>query len=298
MILINSHSRAVGGAPVFNGLSQEELDRAYDQDAWAPDGLHIQTRILARSAEVARRTPPLSRRCGPGEKQVVDIFAPPAKIHDAPVFVMIHGGAWRLAMREAFYGPAPAIVAAGCILAVVGFECLPAVSMVEMAAQIRRALVWIGREIGEFGGNGRNLHLVGHSSGAHLAAAMMTTDWTESGLDPASLRGATLISGLYDLYPVMLSARGRYVQLTAAEVAALSPIRHLHRFAGSAFVAWGANESPEFKRQSQVFADALAGMGRLGAAALAPDQNHFEMLEALNDRDNPLTKAILAHALG
>ncbi len=278
---------------MFPDFSQEELDRAYDQNAWAPNAVEVQARILSSSAEVARDTPPLTRRYGSGEKQFVDIFARTG-VRDAPVFVMIHGGAWQLAMREAFYGPAPAIMDAGCVFAVVGFQCLPAVSLAQMTEQIRQALVWISREIGAFGGDGRNLHLIGHSSGAHLAAVMMTTDWTGYDLEPTGLRGATLLSGLYDLHPVMLSARGRYLKLTLDEIVALSPMHHLDRLAGCISIAWGSRESPEFRRQSQVFADAARGTGRLGRSAVLENRNHFEVLEALNDPSNPLTKGMLA----
>ncbi len=280
---------------VFGDLSQDDLDRAYDQDVWAPDAAAIQSRIFAASVEVARQTPPQTRRYGSGEKQLIDIFAG-GGVRDAPVMILIHGGAWRIAMREAFYGPAPAVMSAGCILAVVGFECLPAITMAEMAAQIRDAIGWIAREIGGFGGDCRKLNLIGHSSGAHMAAVMLTSDWTGRGLDPTWLRGATLLSGLYELHPAMLSARGRYMGLSADDVTALSPLRHLHRFAGRAMIAWGTGESPEFIRQSRVFADALGGMGRLARAMPLSGVNHFQILEALNDADHTLTRAMLDDA--
>jgi arylformamidase len=299
MIRLQSRHQALHQAndfmPVFGHLSQYDLDRAYDQDVWAPNGAAIRARIFANSAEIGRRMPPSTRRYGPGDKQFLDIFAP-AAARGAPVFVMIHGGAWRLAMREGYYGAAPAIVAAGCVLVVIGFNCLPAISMPQMAAQIRQALVWIGREIGEFGGDGRNLRLIGHSSGAHLAAVMLTTDWSGLGLAPESLRRATLISGMYELYPVVLSARGNYMGLAAEEVSALSPMRHLRDFAGVASVAWGTEESPEFQRQSQVFAGALEGMGRLTRSLVLPAHNHFDTLDALSDAGSPLMQSILADA--
>jgi arylformamidase len=288
--------RAPEAAAIFGSFSQQELDRAYDQAPWAPNAAEIQARILSRSAEVARLMPKLTRRYGPGENQLIDIFAPPGACN-APVFAMIHGGAWQLAMREAFYGPAPAFVAAGCILAVIGFDCLPAISLMEMTGQIRHALVWIGQEIGAMGGDGRNLHLVGHSSGAHLAAVMLTTDWSGHGLTPETIRSAMLLSGLYDLHPVMLSARGLYLRLTPDETSLLSPMRHLHRLTTAVSIAWGTQESPEFRRQSEVFAAALHGMGRLKRSVVLSDLNHFEVLEALNDPDHLLTRAMLAEAL-
>ncbi len=272
---------------VFGNLSQAQLDVAYDQANWAPNAVQVQQRYVTRSAAVAREMPPVTRRYGAGPHQFVDIFAPPGA-RGAPVFVIIHGGAWRLAMREAYYGPAPAIVAAGCVCVVVGFDCIPDVTIPTMARQIQRALGWITHRIGEWGGDGANLHLIGHSSGAHLAGVMATS------ADPLGLRGATMVSGIYDLYPVMLSSRRSFVHLTPREVATLSPMRHLDRLEARGIVAWGSKESPEFKRQSWVFAEALRGMGKLDLMLEADGLNHFEMFEQLYDARTPLMKAVLA----
>jgi arylformamidase len=271
---------------VFAGLTQEELDRAYDQAAWAANGLEIQERIAARSAAVAQSTPPLTRRYGLGDMQFIDLFVP-AKADGAPVFILIHGGAWRLSMRQAFHGPAPTITAAGGILAIVGFDCIPTVRLPDMAGQIQDAIRWIGCEITAFGGDARNLHLIGHSSGAHLAAVMVA-----AGLP--GVRSATLISGLYELEPVMLSARRLYLGLTAEETEALSPIRHVGAISAKCSVWWGSGDSPEFKRQSEAFAEALRDTGHLTRAAMLPDRNHFEMLEELENPESPIVQAMLA----
>jgi arylformamidase len=277
---------------VHAGLTQDELDHAYDQGHWAANVADVQARIIAQSRDVAARMPPHSRRYGPADAQFVDIFAP-TDVSSAPVFILIHGGAWRLSMREAFYSPAPSIAAAGCILVVVGFECLRPISMLQMAGQIRQAILWIATEIGAFGGNTRNLHLVGHSSGAHLAAVALTSDL---GAAAASVRSGTLISGLYDLEPVMLSSRRHYIDLTPGQAEALSPIRKADNFVGVGSVWWGSHESPEFARQSQVFAHALRGIGKLGKSGMLPGRNHFEMLEELNDPSSPLIAAMIAGA--
>ena len=277
---------------VVGDLTQEALDRAYDQDHWAANAAQVQARIVERSQRVARMMPPQSRRYGASEPQSVDIFAP-KDARGAPVFILIHGGAWRLSMREGFYGSAPSIVGAGCILVVVGFDCLPAISMVRMAEQVRQAVLWVAAEIGAFGGDRRNLHLIGHSSGAHLAAATLTSDL---GAAAPNIRGATLISGLYDLAPVMLSARRHYIDLNEADAAALSPILHLDAFPGTASVWWGSRESPEFKRQSRVFSNALHMRERLAQATVIAGRNHFEMLEELDNPRSPIIQAAIRAA--
>jgi arylformamidase len=284
-------NQPAGKPLIFGGLTQCELDKAYDQDAWASNAAEVQGRIIVRSDDVARQTPPQSRRYGRAEQQVIDIFAPEVA-RNAPVFILIHGGAWRLAMRQAFYGAAPVLTTAGGILAVVGFACLPDVSMIGMADQIHQAVTWIAGEIGAFGGDRRNLHLVGHSSGAHLAAVALS-----SGLPAApALRGGTLISGLYDLEPVLLSSRRHYIDLADDETIALSPIHRPNDFAGVTSIWWGSQESPEFKRQSQCLATALDGAGKLGPSGMLAGRNHFEMLEEIENPDSPIVKTMLAAA--
>jgi arylformamidase len=98
---------------------------------------------------------------------------------------------------------------------------------------------------------------------------------------------------MYELEPVLLSARSAYVKLDAAEAAALSPIRHVDHIGCKVSVAHGALESPEFRRQAQEFAAALAVRGKLGASLVLPDLNHFEVAEKLAWRDGPLFSEML-----
>jgi arylformamidase len=99
-----------------------------------------------------------------------------------------------------------------------------------LADQIHRAVAWVYENISRFGGNPSRLYLGGQSSGGHLAAVALTTDWKQDfGLPADIIKGGLCISGMYDLTPVRLSARNRYVAFTDATVAALTPIRHLER---------------------------------------------------------------------
>ncbi len=66
-------------APImFGGMTQEELDRAYDQGAWASTAETVQARIMARSRSVATWMLPRPPRYGPAAEQIIDVFAPAA----------------------------------------------------------------------------------------------------------------------------------------------------------------------------------------------------------------------------
>ena len=283
--------------PVFLGYTQEELDRAYDQARWASNGASVLARYASDSAAVRRVHPPRTERYGPGEAELLDVFAPTSPTPSgagAPVLVFLHGGAWLRLTRGDVSAPAPTFMDRGGIWIAPDFGDARQLTLAEMAERCRRVLEWVVRNAMSFGGDPSRVFLAGHSSGAHLAAVLLTTDWGARGLSPAPVRGALLMRGPYDLYPVMLSSRRSYLRATAEEVAALSPLRHLDRLSCPVTVVWADHDSPEFKRQSGVLADALGGMGLLAGRHVLFDTNHFEEPEQLNRPDTLLGHAALA----
>ena len=91
-------------------------------------------------------------------------------------------------------------------------------------------------------------------SGAHLAGVVLTTDWVRDfNLPSDTLKGGLCGSGMFDLKPVRLSARSRYVNFTDEMEHALSPQRHLDKLNAPVIVAHGTFETPEFQRQARDF---------------------------------------------
>ena len=290
-----AHPASAAG-PVFLDLSQSALDDAYTQSVWAPDAPAIIAGYARDSAAVRAALPPRTEHYGPGASETLDLFIPPGATA-APMMIFIHGGAWRALGKDDASAPAPAFVGAGCIYAALGFDNIPAATLPAMADQVRRAVLWLAANAARFGGDPARLFVAGHSSGAHLCAVLLTTDWPALGQPPDLLKGGVCLSGLYELYPVLLSARGSYVHLSPAEVDALSPLRHMGRVACPVLVGNGGRESPEFIRQAGAFAAVLAGMGRLAARAVVPELNHFQVPNQLNDAGTPLSQAVLGMML-
>jgi arylformamidase len=98
---------------------------------------------------------------------------------------------------------------------------------------------------------------------------------------------------MYDLEPVRLSARSRYVAFDDATVAALSPIRHLDRLQAPLVVAYGTCETPEFQRQNRDFAAAVEAAGKKVRLLVGEHYNHFELPETLGNPYGLLGRAAL-----
>ncbi len=246
------------GPRVFLDMDQAELDDAYTQIKYAPNQPQIVARYASNS-EVARAHLGEPRRLAYGDVPIegLDFYATAAP--NAPICVFIHGGAWRFGEAGNYVFPAEAFVRAGAHFAAVDFDSVDTTGgdLMPIAHQVRRAVAWVYANAPSFGADPRRLYVCGHSSGAHLAGVVLTTDWAgDFGLPADAVRGGVVISGMYDLAPVRLSARSDYVRFTDAVVEALSPQRHVDRLTCPLVIAYGTLETPEFQRQARDFAAA------------------------------------------
>jgi arylformamidase len=283
------------GPPVFLDYDQAALNAAYDQAAYAPNREQLINR-RNRDSELARRRigEPERVAYGPAEIEQLDIYRTGRAT--APAFVFIHGGAWRSGRSKDFAAPAEMFLAAGAHYVVPDFGWVQDVdgSLMVLADQVRRAVAWVCENAERFGGDANRIYIGGQSSGAHLAAVALTTDWQHDfGLPAEIIKGGVCISGMYDLTPVRLSARNRYVKFDDAMVAALSAIRHLDRLDARVIVAYGTCETPEFQRQNREFAAAVEAAGKKVQLLVGEHYNHFELPETLGNPYGLLGRAAL-----
>lgn len=281
---------ALDGDPVFLDYGQDELDRNFDQRAWVDDA----DRLLARHARLSERARETLRgrldiAYGSHPDEVLDFF--PAAGPFRAIAIFIHGGAWRALTKASYSFVANAYVPAGIGVVVAGFSKLPGARMPEVVDQVRRVVRWTSRHAESLGGDAGDLHLIGHSSGAHLVMAALTADGAADAEIGGMVRSATCISGIYDLEPVMLSARRHYIELSADEVIRFSPIRQLHTLRCPVSIFFASADSMEFQRQSRAFAERLDSMGRLSSIERF-DANHYDIVDMLDCGSTSLSRAI------
>lgn len=278
---LQSAARAKGPA-VWLDLDQEALDDAYDQEKYAANRVQVVERRLAGSKRaLAILGQPQRFAYGPTEIEALDVFR--AAKPNAPINIFVHGGGW-LRNRAADYAlQAELFVNAGAHFVALDFVNIDQVggSLFPMADQVRRAIAWVYRNAASFGGDPERIYLTGHSSGAHLGGCMVTSDWQSEGLPADVIKGALLCSGMYDLRPVRLSKRSRYVKFTDEMEQALSAQRHLDKLATPLVLLYGTYETPEFQRQTRDFFAAVQAAGKPATLLVGEGYNHFELLETL-----------------
>ena len=97
------------------------------------------------------------------------------------------------------------------------------------------------------------------------------------------MKGAVLVSGIYDLEPLIGTSINEALGLDPATAARNSPLRRPLKGFPPSLVCWGENETDQFKRQSRAFAQALRRAGTECAAFECPGRNHFDVILDLAD---------------
>lgn len=166
--------------------------------------------------------------------------------------------------------------------------------LVHIGAIVRRAVAWVYRNAAGFGGDPARLYIGGHSSGGHLCAVALATDWAAEFSLPLDAIGGLCMSSMFDMKPVRLSWRRHYIAFTDAMEDAMSPQRHIDRLAAPVVVTYGSYETPEFQRQSRDFVAAVKAAGRPVTLIRATNYHHNEMAETLGSPYAPNGRAALA----
>ncbi|HDR9588122.1 TPA: alpha/beta hydrolase [Burkholderia stabilis] len=270
---------------LYRGMDRAALDAAYLNTKAVPDFPALLASCQSRSAAlydaIAGRR---ELRYGARPAQRYDWL--PCGQAGAPLFVFIHGGYWQHCAKEDFAYAASGPLARGYDVVLAEYTLAPTASMTDIVAEIGALLDHLAADRDGLGIAGRPIHLSGHSAGGHLTAMYRA--------HPA-VAAALSISPLVDLEPISLCCLNDKLQLTAQEIEACSPLRHIGPGAPTV-VAVGDAELPELIRQAHDYAAACDAAGERIAHVQLPGMKHFAVLDDLANPDGKMLAALRAIA--
>ena len=254
---------------LFRGMDRAQLDAAYNNSAAVKNSAQIVAGWQERSARVREQYPgALDQEYGPSPRNRVDFFDAG---EGAPLFVFIHGGYWQMRSKELFAFLVPGPLAHGISVALVGYTLAPEKRLDGIVAEIMAALSFLGARA-------NRIIVSGWSAGGHLTAMAMQHPAARAGL---------AISGIYDLEPIRHCYLNEKLRLDEPEARRNSPIS-APAFSKPIAIAYGTNELPELRRQSEEYAKAIEHAKLLPL----PKHDHFTILEELAAPTGQLTREL------
>lgn len=249
--------------------------------------------------DVLYRTPPPSNP----ELNALDIYRP-LEGENLPVMIFIHGGSWR-AGDKGWEGDKPGFFTSqGYIFASINYRLSPEVQHPVHVQDVAHAIAWLHEHISEYGGDPNRMFVLGHSSGAHLAALVATDEryLRQAGEDLSIIKGVIVLDGGgYDIPKMVnsgeLFAEGRYERafgkdkdlwLDASPVAHVEPGKGIPPFL--LVHAWKRNASRE---QAEELAKALRDAGVRADVDHQPNKNHITINSEIGREGDETTARIM-----
>lgn len=267
-------------------LPLAERERAYSPSSciggdYAPFvHAYVQRSAAALRSHEARR----GLAYGALESNTLDLFLPPdagpAGSALPPLLVYIHGGYWQELSKNQSLFAAGECIAADAAFAALDYTLAPHATLAQMVVECRNALRWLHAHADELGIDARRIVVAGSSAGAHLAAMSCLRGWPGDADLPKGLpAAAVLVSGVYELLPLVGTSINEALALTPGTAADVSPIRFDLAGFPPALVCWGEVETPAFKVQSQAFAQAIGAVAERPPEVFeVPGRNHFDVI--------------------
>jgi arylformamidase len=282
-------------APLWATLTPDEHEFEYNPQKSCPDFAAHGARRTPLN-EQARAWPKAQFDLSYGDHPLRKLDIYPAKQADAPAHLFLHGGYWRAQDKQnfAFIGSALASMGVTAILA--NYELCPASTLDGVVDSALAAFEWTCRHIADYGADAGRLGLSGHSAGAHLAAAMLSTDWAARGLRNPQVSGAVLISGIFDPTPAMITTVNQQIQLDAGLAARNNLESWTPQIACPVTLAVGASEPAQWIAQSHRYAEHLRRHGYDAPVHELPGHDHFSILDDYLIEDSAIMRAIRSHA--
>jgi len=248
------------------------------------------------------------------ERQVLDVYTPDgAKGKRLPVVFWIHGGGWQqgdksdVALKPQFF------VDRGCVFVSTNYRLYPHVDMATLIGDVAKALGWVHKHIGEYGGDPNRIIVGGHSAGAQLAAIICTDDryLKSEGVSFTVLKGCIPVDGDTYYLPGIITVAEIRAHMHGLPQPGPSghrakfgndPVKHLD-FSAVTHVAPGKNIPPFLIMYVSGQPDTTAQAKRLAAAldeAKIPNKlhggretTHSKLNNDIGIADDPGTAAVI-----
>jgi arylformamidase len=267
-----------------------DWDDAYANTVHIPDGSLYPARWTAR-AEVFRKEAVSAGRArvdlayGSAPRNRLDLFYPEGPHKGLVVF--IHGGFWKAFDKSYWSHVAKGSLNASFAVAMPSYSLCPDLRIAEIGKEIAAAIEFAARQVPG------KIRLCGHSAGGQLAARMICEASPLGEETIARIARIVSISGLHDLRPLMATKMNEALRIDEQEAKLESPALLAPRPKRS-IVCWvGADERPEFIRQSRILAEMWNGFDARMTMVEEPGRHHFNVIDGLAEPDHPLTLALL-----
>jgi acetyl esterase/lipase len=219
---------------------------------------------------------------GPALSDRLDIYRPANLQGALPVIVFFYGGSWQFGRRADYEFIGARLARRGFAVAVPDYRLYPEVKFPAFMADCAAATAYVLKTIAQYGGNPKEVFLLGHSAGAYNAVmlALNPEYLLAKAASPDRLAGVIGLSGPYDFLPLRDPVI-KEIFSPPAEIATTQPITYARDAAPPMYLAHGGVDTTVLPRNTTALAARLREKGSVVETRIYPKLGHISPLLAL-----------------
>lgn len=219
---------------------------------------------------------------GSHPRQKLDIYRPTNAATIFPTVVFFYGGSWKRGNRIDYAFAGQALANQGFVVAVVDYRTYPEVKFPTFVDDAADAVAWVSKNATKFGGKTDDIHLIGHSAGAHIAAflALDGSYLKNAGTDRSILGRWVGLAGPYAFKPSQVRSVRDIFADTPEDQA--RPITFANADTPPALLLHGADDTTVLPKNSTQLAKALRDVGVKAHAFMYDDVGHALLMLSLS----------------
>lgn len=219
---------------------------------------------------------------GPLERNRLDVYPAPTGDKAAPVILFFHGGSWRKGDKRLYRWLGRALARRGFTAVIPNYRLFPEAGFPAFMEDAALVVAWTRESVARYGGDPHQIHVMGHSAGAHIAALLALDEVHLSGasLSPEALRSVIGLAGPYCMDP-MKTESVRPVFECVPDPGCAMPVKWAHRKGPPMLLLHGGRDSTVPSRQSELFHTVLTKNGGEVRKIIYPGIGHIEILLTL-----------------
>ena len=162
----------------------------------------------------------------------------------------------------------------------------------EIVQQITSAIIWVHKNCKKYGGNPNKITISGHSAGAHLCSMAINIDWSKFNIPNDIIKGAVLISGIYEPEIVLNLSVNEEIKLSKKEALKNTPST-LNINVPHIITCVGGSETKGWIDQTKRYTKKIINYCNNIDYAILQNENHFSLIISLAEPENRFVKKMI-----
>ena len=204
--------------------------------------------------------------------------------NDHPVVVFYYGGCWGECSdlnKSDYLFVAQSFASRGFVTIIADTRHYPEVNFGSLMSDASNVIVWTTQNISKYGGNPKNITIIGHSSGAHIASMLALNPRYLNSEIRVNLKGFVGLAGAYDFLPLD-EAYQRVLFDPQNNYASSQPINYISPQSPPLLLLHGRKDDTVKKENSLSLARKAKNLGVKHQLIIYPSHGHIGILTALS----------------